>query len=276
MREAILRRISTRTFVKKQLEMEEIRKIKDVLKLVNRKGPFQNKCEITFDLNDNSNIEGKKIGTYGLIKNIPSYIGGVCENTQEAIIDFGYVFEEIILRLTKEDFATCWVGGTFRRKDYRKELKDNQIIPAICPVGHRSERRSFIDRSLRSTIQSNKRILFHDLFTNYHKNGKLRINYIDPVIDSLFLVRKGPSASNKQPWRAFVDEDNNEVHFYMKRTPNYAKMLNYDIQSLDMGIALKHFELGLEHHRQTFKRFTLETPKEFLGMEYILSYKISK
>ena len=62
----------------------------------------------------------------------------------------------------------------------------------------------------------------------------------------LEMVRIGPSASNKQPWRIVKDGEN--WHFYLYHTPGYnERILNKlftvtDIQRLDMGIAMCHFE----------------------------------
>jgi len=53
-------------------------------------------------------------------------------------------------------------------------------------------------------------------------------------------VRLAPSAVNRQPWRMVVMDD--VVHFYLQR----AKSLGggkLDMQKIDMGIALCHFEL---------------------------------
>jgi hypothetical protein len=61
------------------------------------------------------------------------------------------------------------------------------------------------------------------------------------------MVRLGPSASNKQPWRVVVC--GSVFHFYLERTPGYpgglAKRLLRidDLQRVDMGIAMSHFEL---------------------------------
>ena len=64
---------------------------------------------------------------------------------------------------------------------------------------------------------------------------------------ALEMVRLGPSASNKQPWR--ILKHNQFWRFYMKRTPGYREDLIKrildlcDLQRLDMGIAMCHFEL---------------------------------
>lgn len=63
------------------------------------------------------------------------------------------------------------------------------------------------------------------------------------------MVRWGPSASNKQPWRIVHAGD--AWHFYLQRTSGYGKdsLLGKligveDVQRIDMGIAMCHFELS--------------------------------
>jgi nitroreductase len=60
------------------------------------------------------------------------------------------------------------------------------------------------------------------------------------------MVRLGPSASNKQPWR-FVRQAS-AWHLYLHRTPGYGKGISSlsataDLQRVDMGIAMSHFAL---------------------------------
>lgn len=269
--DAVYKRISTRTFEQTLLKKDDIKNIKQVLASYQTvKGPFGDSFDFTFDINNIDDKNGKKIGTYGLLKNVPAYIGGICQNSIESIIDFGYVFEYIILELTALEFGTCWLGGTFKRKDYRKALTNNDIIPAISPVGFRAPTRSFIDKMLRSTAQSDNRLPFEVLFVGV--NGKALSPYLNPQIkDCLDMVRKAPSASNKQPWRIVVDTINNVSHFYIARTKNYAKFLSYDIQALDIGIALAHFEIGLQYHKIPFTREKLETYPLMNGWEYVIS-----
>lgn len=63
----------------------------------------------------------------------------------------------------------------------------------------------------------------------------------------LEMVRLAPSATNKQPWRAVAWKD--RVHFYEKKTKGYAKESTGDIQKVDLGIALCHFEIAAEESR---------------------------
>jgi hypothetical protein len=61
----------------------------------------------------------------------------------------------------------------------------------------------------------------------------------------LEMIRLAPSASNKQPWRIIKTGDT--FHFYLKRTPGYGKISKgVDLQLIDMGIAMSHFELSCQ------------------------------
>lgn len=268
--DAIYKRVSTRTFKKERLQENEIFEIKEILsKFSNEKGPFGNSVHFTFNLNNNVDIDGKKIGTYGFIKNVPAYIGGVTLNSKESIIDFGYLFEKIILELTQKDYSTCWLGGTFKRKDYRKGLLVHEIIPAICPVGRQSVKRSFIDKILRSELQPRNRKNMDELFVQ--QDGSIIMD--KQILSLLEVVRVAPSASNKQPWRAVVD--GNIVRFYLERTHNYAKMIKYDIQLLDIGIALSHFEIEMNFQKIKYEMDTSKQ-KDKENWEYICTYTLSK
>jgi hypothetical protein len=61
-------------------------------------------------------------------------------------------------------------------------------------------------------------------------------------------VRNGPSASNQQPWRIVKQADSNTFHFYLQRTKRYQSRNRIlfgmaDLQRVDMGIAMCHFEM---------------------------------
>lgn len=273
MRDAILNRKSTRTFNDQELTKKEIDLIIELVKKHEGfKGPFGHKFELTFNLNNKRSTNGKKIGTYGLLKNVQTFIGGVCENSQESIIDFGFVFEHLILDLTKNNFDTCWLGGTFKRKDYRRKLQENELIPAISPVGFAADKRSFIDRTIRKAAQSKNRLDDSVLFFDYDTLGDVKDKTDIVIKQSLCLVKRAPSASNKQPWRLYVD--GNIVHFYIQRTPNYAKMINYDIQSLDIGIALIHYDIGVRYFNKELEYKVIENPKVLANQDYIISVEI--
>jgi len=87
------------------------------------------------------------------------------------------------------------------------------------------------------------------------------------------MVRRAPSASNRQPWR--IVRDGNNFHFYICRNKGYGKLFNYDIQKLDVGIAMCHFDLtALESGIQG--KWTEMNPGLTCGrgMDYLTSYVV--
>ncbi|ERJ13179.1 nitroreductase family protein [Haloplasma contractile] len=265
MNEVIKRRKSIRSFNGEKLSPTDVEKIKTY---INQRehimGPFGNTVSLDY-IDYNGSKDAVKIGTYGFIKGHSGFVAGVCENTKEALVDYGYVFEKLVLFLTQEKIGTCWLGGTFTRKNLNTIIKpnENEIIPAITPVGYKKGKRRFTDQLIRKVAGSNNRLPYNELF--YKDDFE---HPLDEQFEALELVRMGPSASNKQPWRLVVDR--NTVHFYIKRNENYSKALNYDMQLLDMGIAMCHYEFGCNGGKWIHSKPTFESDEK----EYIISYRL--
>ena len=91
--------------------------------------------------------------------------------------------------------------------------------------------------------------------------------------DVFEAIRLAPSAVNKQPWRIVIC--GNKVHFYEKRSKGYVNEVGWDIQKIDMGIALCHFEvMAKECGLDVF--LTIEEPSIPMQdeMQYIATYTI--
>lgn len=89
----------------------------------------------------------------------------------------------------------------------------------------------------------------------------------------LEMVRLAPSASNKQPWR--IIKDGEGFHFYLSPSKGYSKNLGLDIQRIDMGIAMCHFELtakdlGLSG---SWTADELQVKKHRDNEEYLITWK---
>jgi len=245
--ESIKLRKSVRTYLKKPLSKALEDTVKKILiEAENKKGPFGNQARFFYySTNKEFDDEAKKIGTYGFVKNAPSFFGGIIKNTFSGIIDFGYLFEHIILELTKHELGTVWLGGTFSRAAFAHKVNENEVIPAISPVGYPLEKLSLMEKAIRMTIKADRRKPIEELFFVNDFNHPIDENH--PYIKYLELVQLGPSASNKQPWRMVVEDK--KIHLYLQRTPKYAESIPFVMQALDMGIAICHFEAGLiENH----------------------------
>ena len=75
----------------------------------------------------------------------------------------------------------------------------------------------------------------------------------------------------QQPWRVIFCGD--AVHFYLKRSKGFMYDERLDMQMIDMGIALCHFELGAKEAGVNVQ-FEISDPELTSDMEYVASYKI--
>ncbi len=121
------------------------------------------------------NISGK-IGTYGIIKNAPTFLVVTCKNSRDIILDCGYVLERLLLFLEQNGLGTCWLAGTFNRKKLSKNIKLSQgeIIPMISPVGYSNIKRSLTDKMIRNLAKGDSRINFDELFFNENFNHNIK------------------------------------------------------------------------------------------------------
>ena len=68
------------------------------------------------------NILAERIGTYGVIKGADAFLIGIrcekVENQKDAAINFGYDFEQIVLKATELGLGTCWIAYNFKPTGY--------------------------------------------------------------------------------------------------------------------------------------------------------------
>lgn len=274
--DAIETRRSVRTYEKKKLSEKDKIKVRELLESMELvKGPFGNRAKWFYrDSEYLESDEPVQIGTYGMVKNPPAFVGGAVVNSFQGMVDYGYLFEYIILNLTKEGFGTVWLGATFDRKAFNDFLKDGEVIPAVSVVGYTADHKSLVETFTRMGVKANHRKPFPELFfekdlsTPLTPERKLH-NRFSKYLD---LVRLAPSGTNQQPWRVITH--GNLVHFYLKRTPNYAKSLTWDIQAVDIGIALSHFELGLKEDRLKFLIHQDSKAPVIPGLEYVATFEV--
>jgi len=190
----------------------------------------------------------KDLGTYGLLKNPTAFILGAVSESKMNLEDFGFIMENIILKATDLGLGTCWLGGTFSRSNFadRMNLKEGEIMPAVTAAGNIAPRRTIRDDISRKMAKSDHRRHFENIFFDGTPGEALTRDAAGDYGEILELVRLAPSASNRQPWRFIKDGKN--FHFYLKRDEKYTKQLKTvkaeDLQRVDIGIAICHFELS--------------------------------
>ena len=203
--------------------------------------------------NDSQSLRG--LGTYGFIRNAAGFIVGSITPAEYDLEEYGYQLEMILLYATALDLGTCWLGGTFTKSRFARkiELGDNESIPAIAAIGEFAEKDQQRMGLISQIAGSYKRLSWEQLFSNVLLGEPLYRSEAGAYARPLEMVRIAPSASNKQPWRIVRNGDC--WRFYLRRTAGYEqdplkRFLDLcDMQRIDMGIAMCHFELTAKELR---------------------------
>ena len=231
--ETIRKRHSVRTYSGKALSEEHNAQIKQYIHQL--QAPFGAKARIE-PINVNFSEKPVKLGTYGWIKGARDYLALVYEEAPFAETAAACMFEQAVLFCTALGLGTCWIGGTFSRSDFKKQisLKPNEKLKIVSPVGYASDSKRFLEKYIaRADSNHASRKPFGELFFDENFDNPLTETAAGQFLTPLEMVRLAPSASNKQEWRVLLAEK--ALHFYKK------PYLSYD--SIDIGIALCHFEL---------------------------------
>lgn len=238
----IRKRISVRTYSGGPLPAELREKITAYASGL--KGPFD--APMRFELLDSGEAKeknGVKLGMYGMIAGAGTFIAAVTKREEKhAMEQLGYVFEDLVLYATSLGLGTCWLAGTFNKGSFSKavNLSPDEFLPIVIPVGFPAGFRSPVDFLMKPVRTAKKRKDWKELFFSGDFNKPLGPAEAGAYSLPLEMTRLAPSASNRQPWR--IVASNGNFHFYIAHTPFYDRMYPYDIQKIDMGIAMFHFE----------------------------------
>ena len=247
--DTIRTRTSVRAFSREPLDPETRRSLETLLR-DHSVGPFGNTVRLELmDLGEADRREAKGLGTYGIIKGARLYILAAIDDAPLTREDLGFCVEQVILGATELGLGTCWVGGTFRRGRFaeRMGLSERQILPIVVPVGLPASKRSWRERALRLMAGSDHRKPWEELFFEGDDRKPLTRESCGGYAPALDGLRLAPSASNKQPWRVVGQQDPLAFHLCLERNVGYDKLFGgIDLQSIDMGIAMCHFQLVAE------------------------------
>lgn len=247
--ELIRRRFSCRQFAAHPIAAEKLRELQTAIQSL-PPGPFGNRPRFGLTAaseSDHAALRG--LGTYGFIRGATGFILGASESGPNHLEDFGYLMELLILRATGLDLGTCWLGGTFTKSSFARkiDLQTYETIPAVTAMGEFTSPEQARRGLVSNLAGAARRLPWQTLFFDGDFSRPLDPSNAGDYALPLEMARLAPSASNKQPWRVLRDGPN--WRFYLQRTPGYrADPLKIllglcDLQRLDMGIALCHFEL---------------------------------
>jgi hypothetical protein len=187
------------------------------------------------------------LGTYGTIHSPTGFVIGAVRPVGKNLEGFGCLMERAVLFATDRGLGTCWLGGFFTRSSFSRAigLSRDETIPAVVAAGYKATPHAEGDL-LRRLANGGSRLPWGRLFFDGGFGTTLTRENAGSYAVPLDMVRLAPSASNKQPWR--IVRDDGGWHFYIQRTAGYRNPVTrlarvVDLQRVDVGIALCHFEM---------------------------------
>ena len=265
--ETIKTRKSVRSFDGKMLSAQELEKLSNYAETI--VNPFGLKVEFKF-------LDAKEHGlTSPVVSGTDLYAAAKLPMDKNFSAAFGYSFELFVLYAWSLGVGTVWMGGTMNRDAFEKamEVQSGWSMPCSTPLGYAAKKMSVKEKLMRKGIKADTRESFEKLFFESGLDTPLTREKAGELEIPLEMVRLAPSAVNKQPWRVIVCGDT--VHFYLKRSKGFMYNEKLDMQMIDMGIALCHFDLAAKNAGLN-TAFEQTDPGLDADMEYVASYKIIK
>lgn len=137
----------------------------------------------------------------------------------------GYYGEMLVLEATRLGLGTCWVGGTFETKNIQTQLKDDELLVCVIPVGY-VEELSFKEKMVHQMVAGKSKSVEQLLSSDEVIPEK--------ILNGIKAAQKAPSAANKQPVRFMYKGGVLTAH-----TDDDGKF-----NLVDLGIVKAHFELA--------------------------------
>ena len=267
LKELFMRRFSCRQVMRQPIARETVQVLKGFIEEVNEVFPQGRICLVEdIELGEESRVHGR----LGRLPERGTYLLAILKNSTD-YESLGYRMEQVILKVTELGLATCWLGGPFTYPNMLAgaEVQEDEMIVIASPVGY------FADTEFANNIYCQRAEGNADRKA-YSENfflGDVPMERAEGLFAAgLEGIRLSPSAINRQPWRITVAED--RVHFALVREGNFAH-LPYDIQRVDMGIAMCHFDLAMSE--QGVKGCWIKEEKAPVSVgEYIKTWEKTK
>ena len=232
MMELVRTRRSVRTFDGKPLRAEDESKLREYMREI--ENPYG--IPVRFLL-----LDAREHGLSSpVIVGESRYVTAKVDRVPHAEEAYGYSFEKLVLYAWSLGIGTTWIGGTMKRALFERaaDVRDSEWMFCVSPLGYPAEKMSVRESVMRKTIKADERKSAEQLFFDGDFSTPLHTDEKN-LWDALEMVRLAPSATNSQPWRVVRAGD--AFHFYLAHTKGYTAKAGWDMQKIDMGIALCHF-----------------------------------
>lgn len=184
-----------------------------------------------FFLEDGSRAFDGITKSYGMLKGVRSLIVLKGPSSDAHLKEkCGYYGERLVLDATKMSLGTCWVAGTYSRKDPVFKCDADEEIVCVITIGHVDPINSKGENLIYKLTHRKTKPASH--FYSLHHFDEKAPEWFLRGIES---VMKAPSDVNSQPVHFVFDKLTNLVtaHVSVKRATDL----------IDLGIAKLHFEI---------------------------------
>ena len=171
----------------------------------------------------------------------PHFIAIFSDGSDEALLNVGFMYQQLDLYAQSLGLGTCWVGlGSLTDRECVPEGMKLAVMMAI----------GLPDNVLERTAADFKRKPMNELS--------------DQPDDRLEALRLAPSATNSQPW--YVTHDGDTLHLFREELGIIKQRTHGRMNKIDMGIGLCHL---YAEHPETFRFWQEENPPKVDGQIYI-------
>jgi len=270
LRKAVESRYSVRTYSSKTMPPELKTQLLNYAGTI--ENPFGAEVRLQF-VEKELAPNGEKLGTYGIIKGTNRYLGVTVSEAEFALEGLGYSFEQFVLYAASLGLGTCWLGGTFNKSAFAQamDIREGEVFPILSPIGYPAEKKSLTEKIMRTAVKAGERLPWEKIFFSESFEKPVSRGEAGEYNYAFEMLRLAPSAVNKQPWRIVADGDS--IHFFKKHSDT-AQNLGIDMQRIDMGIAMAHFDLAMQEQgtEGCFEKIpvSIDVPQ---GLKYIISWK---
>ena len=266
-KEMIKKRKSVRSFDGRALRSEDRASLDQFIQ--SQANPFD--VSVDFRL-----LDAKEYGLSSpVIVGADLYLAAKVKRCKHYEIGYGYSFEHACLYAESLGIGTVMLAASLSRAAFEKamDVQSDEVLPVASPIGYPAPKKSIRESLMRKGLKADERISFEQLFFDKQFGNPLAASSAGVYADALEMARRAPSAGNKQPWRAVIVDD--AVHFYEEKSMKDSPL--GDIQKVDVGIALAHFDLTMQEEGDN-GQFTEADPGLVLpkNVQYIISYKRNK
>ena len=171
----------------------------------------------------------------------PHFIAIFSDGSDDALLNVGFMFQQLDLYAQSRGLGTCWVGlGSLTEKEPVPEGMKLAVMMAIGLPDDVPERTP----------------------ADFKRKAMPEIS--DRPDERLDVLRLAPSATNSQPW--FVAHEGDMLHLYREELGLIKQRTHGRMNKIDMGIGLCHLYVN---HPETFRFHREENPPTINGQLYI-------